>query len=292
MQANVSIIMTSYNYSEYIAEAIESVIAQTYRNWELIIVDDASSDNSVDIIRRYALKDSRIKLFVHPQNRGLASAVQTGLKNAGAEWIAFLESDDIFMPDALEEKLNAVKNGADMVFTDVEMFGEKEPSEKMQNYFDYLHLYYINLDNSRFIEKFPDIIYRINLIPTFSAVMIKRSILKNCKFNSICKASLDYYLWSQVSEYKIYYLHKKLTKWRIHSDSYISQDKYGWFKKYIFGITLYKNTIKHRNPLLKPFLLLNYMRARLVCFKITKNSFKINFADNRFVLEKKFSKSH
>ena len=81
----ISIITTSYNYSEYISETIKSVQAQTYSDWELIIVDDASTDNSVEIIRNFCQNDKRIKLICHDKNKGLAKAIQTGLKYAKGE---------------------------------------------------------------------------------------------------------------------------------------------------------------------------------------------------------------
>ncbi len=292
MNEKISIIMTSYNYAGYISEAIESVINQTYANWELIIVDDASTDNSTDIIKHYQSVDERIKLFVHEQNLGLAGALQTALKYASADWIAFLESDDIFMPNSIEEKVKAIATGADIIFTDVEMFQDETRIIDFQRYFDDLNKLFVKLDHSRFIEDFSKIIPKINIIPTFSVVMLKRELLSGCDFNSLCKASLDYYLWSQLTEYKLYYINKKLTKWRIHSDSYITKDRYGWCKKYIFSVKLYYNTIKHKNPVLRLLLLLNYMRARLIYLKISKEKIKLNIANNKFIVEKIFSESH
>lgn len=95
----ISIITASYNYENYIKETIESVLNQTYTNWELIIVDDGSKDNSVEVIKSYCEKDSRIKLFQHEGgvNKGLAETIKLGISKAQGEWIAFLESDDKFM---------------------------------------------------------------------------------------------------------------------------------------------------------------------------------------------------
>jgi len=99
----ISILIASYNYAQYIEEAINSVINQSYQNWELIIVDDGSSDNSLEIIKSYCEKDSRIKLFQHEnnQNNGLKETILLGLENVMGDWVAFLESDDVFMPDNL-----------------------------------------------------------------------------------------------------------------------------------------------------------------------------------------------
>lgn len=284
----ISVIMASYNYAEYIRAAIESVINQTFKEWELIIVDDCSTDDSVNVIKSY-LYDDRIKLYINEENLGLAGTLQKGISKAQGEWIAFLESDDIFFPNSLEEKYKAVSSGADIIFTGVEMFQDKEKIVDFQRYFDDVNKLFVNLNHSMFIENFQKIIPKINIIPTFSCVMLKRDLLEPCSFTPLCKASLDYYLWAQLSEYKIYYLHQKLTYWRIHRDSYINKDKQNWLKKYMFNISLYCHTIKNKNPYIKPFLILNYMRARLIYLKINREVIKLNIGNNKFIYEIKLT---
>lgn len=99
----VSIIMPSWNTADYILETIESVMAQTYQNWELIIVDDASTDNTLELLK--TVDDSRIKLFVNEVNSGAAVSRNKALREARGEWIAFLDSDDLWMPDKLEKQI-------------------------------------------------------------------------------------------------------------------------------------------------------------------------------------------
>lgn len=101
----VSIITPSYNSERYIAETIESVLAQTYTNWELLITDDCSKDDTIKIVRRYAGKDPRIKLFALEKNVGAASARNVSLDNASGRYIAFLDSDDTWRPDKLRRQL-------------------------------------------------------------------------------------------------------------------------------------------------------------------------------------------
>ena len=103
----ISVVTASYNYQDYIKEAIQSVLNQTYHDWELIIVDDCSTDNSVEVIKSY--KDDRIKLFVNEKNLGLKETVKRGIEKASGEWIVFLESDDILTSDNIEKKLEIVK---------------------------------------------------------------------------------------------------------------------------------------------------------------------------------------
>ncbi|MBE6548115.1 MAG: glycosyltransferase family 2 protein [Ruminococcaceae bacterium] len=99
----VSVIMPCYNSAEYIAASIDSVVSQTYKNWELIIVDDCSTDNSTEIIENYG--DDRIVLLRNEKNSGAAITRNNGIDIAKGRWIAFLDSDDLWHPEKLEKQL-------------------------------------------------------------------------------------------------------------------------------------------------------------------------------------------
>lgn len=101
----VSIITPAYNASKYISTTIDSVLAQTHQNWEMIIVNDCSKDNTADVVRRYTVKDSRIKLLEHTKNLGVAAARNTAIDAAIGDYIAFLDSDDLWLPYKLEKQL-------------------------------------------------------------------------------------------------------------------------------------------------------------------------------------------
>lgn len=108
MKEMVSIIVPVYRAEPYIAETIEMVKRQTYKNWELILVDDCSPDNSAQVIEReiaQAAEDTRIRLIRKEKNEGAASARNTGIDVAKGRYIAFLDADDIWMPDKLEKEL-------------------------------------------------------------------------------------------------------------------------------------------------------------------------------------------
>jgi glycosyltransferase involved in cell wall biosynthesis len=104
----VSIIMPSYNTAEYIGQAIESVLKQTYYNWELIIVDDYSNDRTNDIILQY--NDKRILYFKNEKNLGAAISRNRALKQARGQWIAFLDSDDLWDSDKLEKQIEFMQS--------------------------------------------------------------------------------------------------------------------------------------------------------------------------------------
>ncbi len=99
----VSVIMPSWNTANYILESIGSVQAQTYENWELIIVDDASTDNTLEILK--SVDDDRVRVFVNETNSGAAVSRNRAMREAKGEWIAFLDSDDLWNPDKLQRQI-------------------------------------------------------------------------------------------------------------------------------------------------------------------------------------------
>ena len=101
MNKLVSIVTPCYNSEKYIADAIKSVLDQNYSNWEMIIVDDVSYDKSTDIIEKYANKDSRIRLIRMPKNSGAAVCRNRGIELAQGYYLAFLDSDDMWVPQKL-----------------------------------------------------------------------------------------------------------------------------------------------------------------------------------------------
>ena len=106
----VSVIMPSYNCGRFIADSIKSVQAQTYKNWELLIVDDCSLDNTLDIVKKIQITDKRIRLFQNKDNSGAAVSRNVALKEAKGRWIAFLDSDDLWEPLKLERQIKFMED--------------------------------------------------------------------------------------------------------------------------------------------------------------------------------------
>lgn len=120
MQTNgkVSIIMAAYNAEKTIRQAIESVLAQTYSNFELLVVNDCSKDQTQAIVEEYSQKDARVRLIINPHNMGVSHTRLNGLNAATGEWIAVLDSDDAWMPDKLEKQMVLQKRtGAVLLYT-------------------------------------------------------------------------------------------------------------------------------------------------------------------------------
>ena len=130
--ALVSIIMPAYNSEHHIEEAIESVICQTYREWELLVIDDGSTDSTAALVGAIAKKDSRISLVRFKINQGVAAARNKGLELARGRYIAFLDSDDLWLPEKLEKQIAFMDdNGYSFTFHSYRHFKDANVSKKV-----------------------------------------------------------------------------------------------------------------------------------------------------------------
>lgn len=135
----ISIVTSAFNASATISRAIESVQSQSFKDWEMIVINDCSTDNTSEIIESYAINDSRIRLVNHEVNKGAGLARRTGIANIRGEWMTFLDSDDYLKPDCLEVldffatnyDVDIVSQGYIMVQSSGEVIKEKKPSKKV-----------------------------------------------------------------------------------------------------------------------------------------------------------------
>ena len=133
MNALISIIIPAYNIENYISTCLDSLLAQTYRDLEIIVVNDGSKDGTGAIMDTYAARDSRI-MAIHKENGGVTSARLCGVKAATGDWIGFVDGDDIIEPDMYERLMaNAVKHGADISHCGYRMVF---PSGKVDYYYN------------------------------------------------------------------------------------------------------------------------------------------------------------
>ena len=128
----VSIIMPSYNASRFIAESINSVFLQAYSNWELLIVDDCSMDNSVRIAQKFVDIDKRVRLFPLEKNVGAAAARNVAIGQAKGQYIAFLDSDDVWEEDKLKKQLAFMEENS-YAFTFSNYYVMEEDGRKIGN---------------------------------------------------------------------------------------------------------------------------------------------------------------
>lgn len=122
----ISIIMPTYNCARFIAKSIESVLAQTYTDWELLIVDDCSTDNTISVVQPY-LRDTRIHYFTLEHNSGAAIARNKALREAKGQYIAFLDSDDLWLPEKLQKQIDFMEtNHYDFTYHDYTEIDEQD----------------------------------------------------------------------------------------------------------------------------------------------------------------------
>lgn len=201
----VSVITPSYNSSPFIKETIESVQAQSYANWEMIIVDDKSRDDSVHVIKQYIEKDPRIKLITLTQNAGAARARNIALKEAQGDYIAFLDSDDLWLPTKLEEQVAFMqKDNLAFSFTSYSLIDEQGNAMNIQVHAPKVVDYKYLLGNTT-----------IGCL----TVMLDRHQFKQIEMPVIQPEDTALWLVLLRLGYQAYGLQKSLSKYRIVSNS-------------------------------------------------------------------------
>ena len=212
MKEIVSIIIPVYNTSKYLDECITSAINQTYKNLEIVLVDDGSSDTSLDICKKY-LKDNRVKV-IEKKHKGVSYARNEGLKVSTGKYVMFLDSDDYYNNDYVENMYNALTSNK----CDVVISGFCLVYKKRKKIFEYI--------NASKLFKFSDIVeYMINTscFNSASKVLIKKSIIddNNITFDTSLICFEDYKFSFDVlsNSNRIYYLSNCLYNYRVHHNS-------------------------------------------------------------------------
>lgn len=208
----VSIIIPIYNQEKYLAETLQSVIHQTYSNWECILVNDGSTDGSVAVINEYLAQENRFH-FINSENQGVSNARNLALKQVKGQYILFLDGDDLIHPDKLQKALYYFQKNNDLsiVFNTTNYF---------QNSIDktlYPMIIYADLLN------FTDLLLYWNekiIIPIHSAI-IKRSLFEGIEFNTDLTAQEDWLVWIRLFQKnpKVLVLDSVLSYYRKHNTS-------------------------------------------------------------------------
>lgn len=208
----VSIITPVFNSDKYIKTTIESVICQTYRNWELIIIDDCSSDCTVEIVREYIKRDSRIKLLINESNSGAALTRNRGILASTGRFLSFLDADDIWSSNKLDSQINFMLTGNFPIsFTAYSLINEKGESL------------------NKIVKTVKEIDYNgylKNTIIGMSTSMIDISKTGTIEFINI-RTRQDTYLWITLLKrgFKAYGLDTVLVNYRVRENS-ISANKF------------------------------------------------------------------
>lgn len=213
----VSVWLTSYNHGQFISESIEGILGQTYKDFELYIIDDCSSDNSWDIIQEYATKDSRIIAIRHPYNQG-DSGMYSMLEQLQGEYLAIAHCDDAWLPDKLEKQVKILDDKKDVAacFTWVSVIGDDG-----KEFDDGKHPYskVFEQENRTRCEWLNHFFYKSNCL-CHPSLLIRRTAYK--EFNLITKGYNglpDFCKWIRLCKNReIYIIQERLTKFRVHTD--------------------------------------------------------------------------
>jgi glycosyltransferase involved in cell wall biosynthesis len=233
LNPRISVIVASYNYENFIVEALDSIYAQTYRNFEVIVIDDGSSDNSKGVLRNYMRKHSDLRVYTHANgsNKGLPETVLLGLQKAEGDYVAFCEADDRWKNNYLERKIQAINEhpDANIIINNVEPFGEPNLVAAARG----VSLEYAQTFEKSVTDVEPMLARERNVIPSFSCCMVKRVELLKCDFLSVPrKSNLDWWLWRQLLyTNRVCAISEKLTEWRRHENSYMSTELFDEFSK-------------------------------------------------------------
>lgn len=215
MQAKVSVIIPVYNVEKYIGQCIESILAQTMQVFEIVVVDDCSPDDSMEIVRRYAEGDNRFHIISHERNLGLMQARKSGYTIARGEYLLFCDSDDFLPPKAVEILYQeAVRSFADVVSGDIVLYYPQDGHEEIRtsslNYGSGVTAVYKSLLFSE---------YHHNLC----GKIFKTSILHNHEYKTFDHFTNgeDGYLFYQVVEHvsKVLHLHEPVYYYRQNMQS-------------------------------------------------------------------------
>ena len=210
-----SILICCYNSEKYIEETINSIIDQSYGNWEIIIIDDGSIDKTKKIIQKYIKKNINIKYFFQ-KNSGFASARNLGLINSTYEWIVIIDHDDIALPDRLEIHKSQIENNsnAKLFFGDTIHF--KEGNDLIRKNLEIFNLNKINLKKK---EIYNSLLLEGCFIDSESVVLNKKTAIEIGGFNNRYKYLADYDFFCRLGLfYEFGMTNKTLSKWRVHEE--------------------------------------------------------------------------
>ena len=209
----VSIITPAYNVESLILRTYQSIKNQTFENWEWLITDDCSSDNTLEILNRLSKDDTRVRVFSNKKNSGAAVTRNKSIHNSTGDFLAFIDSDDIWLPDKIQKQLAFMGQNIDFSFTAYELIDAN--GTKYNKIVDSLH--FCNFSYQDMLRKKATL--------GCSTVMLRRSAFTDISMPLI-RTGQDYALWLKLLKtgVKAYSLSDVLTQYRILPDS-ISRNK-------------------------------------------------------------------
>jgi len=234
----VSVILPVYNCEKYLQYAIESILDQTFKDFELLILDDGSTDKSSEIAKKYAAKDNRIRYFYH-SNMGLAKTLNKGLKLARGVYIARQDADDISHPERLEKQVKYLDGHPEIALVGTSMYQIDEKGKKLYFYkFPTSHNKIIKL-----LEKGE------NPFP-HTSIMIRKSVINMIGgYRELFKKAQDYDLYLRVCErFKVASIPEPLVQVRFHEESISRSERFFETRMYaLYALACYQFKKKEKN---------------------------------------------
>ncbi|WP_261133803.1 glycosyltransferase [Bacillus sp. Marseille-Q3570] len=235
----ISVVMAVYNGDHYLQEAIESILNQTYQDFEFIIVNDGSFDNTAEILKD--VQDSRVRIIHIPENKGAANALNIGIRKATGKWIAIQDADDISIPTRLEEQAVYIQEHPHLAAlgTLKKCFsGNKEiPSKRLRS--EEFGNFLISSEHMK--------AYRFYINPLcHGSVLFSKKIFEEVGgYDTSYRICYDYDLWMRMFEVgEIHKINKKLYQYRIHADS-ISNKKQLYNEDWVVASNYIKKSVKN-----------------------------------------------
>ena len=229
--------MPSYNHEKYIAETINSVLNQTFKDLELIIVDDCSTDSSRDIIETYQKQDSRVRPIFHEVNMGISRTYNDGVKHAQGKFLAFIDSDDLWVETKLEKQLAILSTNEELaVWSEGEIIDQNGKSNG-QTFTQFEHASNRQKSGNIFEELLVDDNFVFD-----SSLIFKKENMPRIGFDENLKYLNDYrFVVGLASEHEFYFQEEPLAKYRVHGKNTISSNWRIWQQD---RIVLYQEFLK------------------------------------------------
>ncbi len=206
LMMQVTVIIPTFNSAQFLTAAVDSVLAQTFKDFEIIVVDDGSTDNTEDVLKKY---DDKVR-YIKQKNQGVSIARNTGIKNSNSKYVAFLDSDDVWMPAKLEKQINALENNPKSKACYTEYLSVSEDMKPQD-------LKRLRCNGSAL----NDLLLRGNVIGPPSTILCERQLFEEIGvFDSSLSLSADWDMWIRLAcVTELTFLNEPLIKYRLHGSN-------------------------------------------------------------------------
>ena len=274
---SISVIMPVYNAEKYLNKAIDSILNQTYKDFEFIIIDDGSTDNSLQIIESYT--DKRIRI-IHKTNFGLIDTLNLGISLSGGDWIARMDADDISYRNRLEEQLKYIKDDVAVIGSQADIIDKDDKVYGTTSF---------EIEHDKIVSK---LLKRNSTIIHPSAIINKFKLIGVGGYDLKMLAAEDYDLWLRISKVgKIMNIGKPLLGLRKH-DNNVSKIKLetainNSFVSLAYHFRSGSKQIMSENDYIflleKVSVIVKLYREKLIAFESQKEQFRMSFFDSKYV---------